>query len=136
MPTVTPRAPAQCPHQAVRTCTTDAAAPFVLADARRPGRSAPTNSIAPVVGMVAGVLASTLLIRCAPAPTVTVYVVPAVLFAALPAVAAGVATQHYGLRTAAHAYAVAPALLAVAAVAALAVSSGRAAHSAHDDDLP
>ncbi|WP_433541832.1 MFS transporter [Streptosporangium sandarakinum] len=53
-----------------------------LADPRRPGRSALTNSIAPVAGMAAGVLASTLLIRFAPAPTVTVYVVLAVLFAA------------------------------------------------------
>nr|BFD87377.1 MFS transporter [Streptomyces sp. Xyl84] len=53
-----------------------------LADPRRPGRSALTNSIAPVAGMAAGVLASTLLIRLAPAPAVTVYAVLAVLFAA------------------------------------------------------
>ncbi|MEU5088500.1 MFS transporter [Streptomyces sp. NPDC021356] len=53
-----------------------------LEDPRRPGRSALTNSIAPLAGMAAGVLASTLLIRFAPAPTVTVYVLPAVLFAA------------------------------------------------------
>jgi hypothetical protein len=39
----------------------------------------------------------------------------------LPA-AAGVAAQHSGLRTATHAYAIAVALLAVAAVAALTVS--------------
>jgi hypothetical protein len=49
---------------------------------RCPGRAALTNSISPVAGMAAGVLASTLLIRFAPAPTVTVYVVLAVLFAA------------------------------------------------------
>jgi MFS family permease len=53
-----------------------------LQDPLRPGRSALTNSIAPVAGMAAGVLASTLLVRFAPAPTVTVYVLLAVLFAA------------------------------------------------------
>lgn len=53
-----------------------------LHDPLRPGRSALTNSIAPVAGMAAGVLASTLLVRFAPAPTVTVYVLLAVLFAA------------------------------------------------------
>jgi MFS family permease len=53
-----------------------------LEDPRRPGRSALTNGIAPVVGMAAGVLASTLLVQVAPAPTVTVYLVLAVLFAA------------------------------------------------------
>lgn len=51
-----------------------------LEDPRRPGRSALTNSIAPVAGMAAGVLAATLLVRFAPAPTVTVYIVLAVLF--------------------------------------------------------
>ncbi|MFE6286597.1 MFS transporter [Streptomyces sp. NPDC057877] len=53
-----------------------------LQDLPRPGRSALTNSIAPVAGMAAGVLASTLLVRFAPAPTVTVYILLAVLFAA------------------------------------------------------
>ncbi|MFH9067564.1 MFS transporter [Streptomyces coeruleorubidus] len=53
-----------------------------LHDPLRPGRSALTNSIAPVAGMAAGVLASTLLVRFAPAPTVTVYVLLTVLFAA------------------------------------------------------
>ncbi|MER6314984.1 MFS transporter [Streptomyces sp. NPDC001581] len=50
-----------------------------LADPRHPGRSALTNSIAPVAGMAAGVLVSTLL---APAGTAGVYLVPAALFAA------------------------------------------------------
>lgn len=53
-----------------------------LEDPRRPGRSALTNSIAPVAGMAAGVLASTLLVRFAPAPLSTVYVLLAALFAA------------------------------------------------------
>ncbi|WP_217144477.1 MFS transporter [Streptomyces sp. AC627_RSS907] len=53
-----------------------------LEDPRRPGRSALTNSIAPVAGMAAGVLASTLLVRYLPAPTATVYVLLAALFAA------------------------------------------------------
>lgn len=53
-----------------------------LQDPRHPGRSALTNSIAPAVGMAAGVLASTLLVRFAPGPTVTVYLALAVLFAA------------------------------------------------------
>ncbi|MHA7958615.1 MFS transporter [Streptomyces sp. L500] len=53
-----------------------------LADPRRPGRSALTNSLAPVAGMAAGVLVATLLVRFAPAPTATVYVLLAALFAA------------------------------------------------------
>jgi MFS family permease len=53
-----------------------------LEDPRRPGRSALTNSIAPVAGMAAGVLASALLVHFAPAPTVTVYVLLAALFVA------------------------------------------------------
>lgn len=53
-----------------------------LEDPRRPGRSALANTIAPVAGMAAGVLAATLLVRLAPAPTVTVYVLLAGLFAA------------------------------------------------------
>ncbi|EPD92445.1 MULTISPECIES: MFS transporter [Streptomyces] len=63
-----------------------------LGDPRRPGRAALTNSIAPVAGMAAGVLAATLLVRFAPAPTVTVYVVLAALFAA-QAVAVGFTTE-------------------------------------------
>ncbi|MCP2260996.1 putative arabinose efflux permease, MFS family [Streptoalloteichus tenebrarius] len=51
-------------------------------DPRRPGRSALTNSIAPVAGMAAGVLAATLLVRFAPAPAVTVFVLLAVVFVA------------------------------------------------------
>ncbi|MCG7208821.1 hypothetical protein [Streptomyces arenae] len=53
--------------------------------------------------------------------------------AGLPAIAAGAATEHYGLRIAAHAYAIAAALLAVAALAALTVSRGRTVHHAHND---
>ncbi|MFD9684753.1 MFS transporter [Kitasatospora sp. NPDC059088] len=53
-----------------------------LADPRHPGRSALTNTIAPVAGMAAGVLGSTLLVRFAPAPTTTVYLLLAALFAA------------------------------------------------------
>ncbi|MGW0819431.1 MFS transporter [Streptomyces viridiviolaceus] len=52
-----------------------------LEDPRRPGRSALTNSIAPVAGMAAGVLVATLLVRFAPAPTATVYALLAALFA-------------------------------------------------------
>ncbi|NEA53441.1 MFS transporter [Streptomyces sp. SID13666] len=48
----------------------------------RPGRSALANSIAPVTGMAAGVLGATVLVRFAPAPTITLYVVLAALFAA------------------------------------------------------
>ncbi|MCO5997926.1 MFS transporter [Actinoallomurus rhizosphaericola] len=59
-----------------------------LEDPTRPGRSALTNGIAPVAGMAVGVLASTLLIRFAPAPTVTVYVLLAALFAAQAAAVA------------------------------------------------
>ncbi|MER6442630.1 MFS transporter [Streptomyces sp. NPDC001185] len=67
------------------------------------------------------------------AATLAAYYVLSYLSMSLPAIAAGAATQHYGLRTTAHAYAVAAALLAVAALAALAVSRRRAAHSAHNN---
>ncbi|MGN5382078.1 MFS transporter [Streptomyces lasalocidi] len=70
-----------------------------LEDPLRPGRSALTNSIAPAAGMATGVLTSTLLVRFAPAPTVTVYVVLAVLFAAQAAavtVTAETARPHAG----------------------------------------
>ncbi|MFI0186066.1 MFS transporter [Streptomyces sp. NPDC017082] len=53
-----------------------------LENPRHPGRSALTNTTAPVVGMAAGVLLSTLLARFAPAPTVSVYALMAALFAA------------------------------------------------------
>ncbi len=53
-----------------------------LDEPARPGRSALTNSIAPAAGMAAGVLTATLLIRYAPGPTVTVYVVLMLVFAA------------------------------------------------------
>jgi MFS family permease len=66
------------------------------------------------------------------AGTLAAYYVLSYLSMSLPAIAAGAATQHYGLRTTAHAYAVAAALLAVAALAALAISRRRAAHRAHN----
>ncbi|WP_328843320.1 MFS transporter [Streptomyces sp. NBC_00258] len=50
-----------------------------LENPRRPGRSALANSVTPVAGMATGVLVSTLLVRFAPAPTVTVYVLLAAL---------------------------------------------------------
>ncbi|PBC75576.1 putative MFS family arabinose efflux permease [Streptomyces sp. TLI_235] len=53
-----------------------------LEDPSRPGRSTLANSIAPVAGMAAGVLLSTVLVRFAPAPTATVYVLLAALVAA------------------------------------------------------
>ncbi|WP_329576097.1 MFS transporter [Kitasatospora sp. NBC_01250] len=66
-----------------------------LADARRPGRSALANTIAPIAGMAAGVLAATLLVRFAPAPTITVYAVLAGLFLAQAlAVTATAETAH------------------------------------------
>ncbi|MFL4953180.1 MFS transporter [Streptomyces sp. MMS24-I31] len=67
------------------------------------------------------------------AATLAAYYVLSYLSMSLPAIAAGAATQHYGLNTAAHAYAVAAALLAVAGLAALAMSRRRAAHNAHND---
>ncbi|WP_406430850.1 MFS transporter [Streptomyces sp. NBC_00631] len=67
------------------------------------------------------------------AATLAAYYVLSYLSMSLPAIAAGAATEHYGLRTAAHAYAIAAALLAVAALAALTVSRGGTAHRAHND---
>ncbi|WP_214412015.1 MFS transporter [Sphaerisporangium fuscum] len=67
------------------------------------------------------------------AATLAAYYVLSYLSMSLPAIAAGAAAQRYGLRTAAHAYAIAAALLAVAALAALAARRGEAAHSSHDD---
>ncbi|MFH9574406.1 MFS transporter [Streptomyces sp. NPDC017454] len=66
------------------------------------------------------------------AATLAAYYVLSYLSMSLPAIAAGAATQHYGLRTTAHAYAIAAALLTVAALTALAVSRGKEAHSAHN----
>ncbi|MER6301854.1 MFS transporter [Kitasatospora sp. NPDC001539] len=71
--------------QGVATGAATSAAGAALLDLEhpgRPGRAALTNTIAPVAGMAAGVLASTLLVRFAPAPTVTVYALMAALFAA------------------------------------------------------
>ncbi|MER6075617.1 MFS transporter [Streptomyces sp. NPDC001817] len=48
----------------------------------RPGRAALANSVTPVSGMAAGVLASTALVQYAPAPTHTVYLVLLALFTA------------------------------------------------------
>ncbi|WP_406220667.1 MFS transporter [Streptomyces canus] len=48
----------------------------------RPGRPALANSIAPVTGMAAGVLAATLVVRFAPVPTITVYGALIAVFAA------------------------------------------------------
>ncbi|MGC2998216.1 MFS transporter, partial [Streptomyces sp. G35A] len=67
------------------------------------------------------------------AATLAAYYVLSYLSMSLPAIAAGAATQYYGLRAASHVYAVAAALLAVAALAALAVSGRRTAHDAHND---
>ncbi|MEU2397775.1 MFS transporter [Streptomyces sp. NRRL S-1314] len=53
-----------------------------LEDPARPGRPALANSIAPVTGMAAGVLAATLMVRFAPVPTITVYAVLIAVFAA------------------------------------------------------
>lgn len=53
-----------------------------MEDPRRPGRAALANTITPVAGMAAGVLAATLLVHFAPAPTVTVYLLLAALFVA------------------------------------------------------
>ncbi|MFE3638691.1 MFS transporter [Streptomyces sp. NPDC059168] len=53
-----------------------------LEDLVRPGRPALANSIAPVTGMAAGVLAATLMVRCTPVPTITVYAAQIAVFAA------------------------------------------------------
>ncbi|MCA2201076.1 MFS transporter [Streptomyces sp. SMS_SU21] len=62
--------------------STAGAALLDLENPRRPGRSALTNTIAPVAGMAAGVLISTLLVRFVPAPTATVFALMAALFTA------------------------------------------------------
>ncbi|MCQ6245602.1 MFS transporter [Streptomyces malaysiensis] len=61
------------------------------------------------------------------ATTVAAYYVLSYLSMSLPAIAAGAATQHYGLRTACHAYAIGAAVLAAAAVAALTATRRRTA---------
>ncbi|GAA2352602.1 MFS transporter [Streptomyces violaceusniger] len=54
----------------------------------RPGRAALANSVTPVSGMAAGVLASTALVQFAPAPIRTVYLILLVLFTAQAAAVA------------------------------------------------
>lgn len=49
---------------------------------RRPGRAALANSVTPMAGMAAGVLASTALVQFAPAPTKTVYLLLLAVFLA------------------------------------------------------
>ncbi|MEU6774732.1 MFS transporter [Streptomyces sp. NPDC046759] len=66
------------------------------------------------------------------AATLAAYYVLSYLSMSVPAIAAGAATQHFGLRTTSHTYAVAAALLAVAAVAALTASRRKAPHAADD----
>ncbi|WPW21854.1 MFS transporter [Streptomyces sp. HNS054] len=86
--------------QGVATGVATSAAGAALLDLenpRRPGRSALTNTIAPVVGMAAGVLASTLLVRFAPSPTITVHALMAALFAA-QAIAVTFTTETAGRR--------------------------------------
>ncbi|MEV6792219.1 MFS transporter [Streptomyces sp. NPDC051320] len=53
-----------------------------MEDPARPGRAAPANSIAPVTGMAAGVLAATLMVRSALVPTITVYAALMAVFTA------------------------------------------------------
>ncbi|MCK1798662.1 MFS transporter [Streptomyces sp. XM4193] len=53
-----------------------------LEDPARPGRPALANSIAPVTGMAAGVLAATLAVRFAPVPTITIHAALIAVFAA------------------------------------------------------
>lgn len=53
-----------------------------LEDPARPGRPALANSIAPMTGMAAGVLAATLMVRFTPVPTITVYTALIAVFAA------------------------------------------------------
>ncbi|MER7690843.1 hypothetical protein [Streptomyces sp. NPDC097610] len=60
------------------------------------------------------------------------YYVLSYLSMSLPAIATGAGTHHFGPRTAAHAYAEAAALLAVAAVAALTRSRHKALHTTDD----
>ncbi|MFF4751663.1 MFS transporter [Streptomyces sp. NPDC002514] len=65
-----------------------------------PGRAALTNSVTPVSGMAAGVLASTGLVQYAPAPTHTVYLLLLLLFtaqAALVTRTAETASPHRGV---------------------------------------
>ncbi|MGW2089890.1 MFS transporter [Streptomyces sp. NPDC001880] len=66
------------------------------------------------------------------AATLAAYYILSYLSMSLPAVAAGAATQHYGLGTTSHAYAITAALLALAALAALAASRRGAARPEAD----
>ncbi|WP_051836988.1 hypothetical protein [Streptomyces sp. NRRL F-2580] len=69
------------------------------------------------------------------AATLAAYYVLSPLSMSLPALAAGAATRHSGLATATHAYAVATALLAAAALGALAAARHGETRGA-PDDLP
>ncbi|WP_152436752.1 MFS transporter [Nocardiopsis xinjiangensis] len=64
--------------------------------------------------------------------TLAAYYILSYLSMSLPAVAAGAATQHYGLGATSHAYAITAALLALAALAALTASRGGAARPEAD----
>ncbi|MFE3830857.1 MFS transporter [Streptomyces sp. NPDC059092] len=66
------------------------------------------------------------------AATLAAYYILSYLSMSLPAVAAGAATQHYGLGTTSHAYAITAALLALAALAALTASRRGAARPEAD----
>ncbi|GAA4012716.1 hypothetical protein GCM10022384_66690 [Streptomyces marokkonensis] len=71
--------------QGIATGAATSAAGAALLDLEnpaRPGRPALANSIAPVTGMAAGVLAATLMVRFAPVPTITVYAALIAVFAA------------------------------------------------------
>jgi predicted MFS family arabinose efflux permease len=77
--------------QGVATGVATSAAGAALLDLEDPchrGRGPLANSIAPVLGMAAGVLLSTALVQYAPAPTRTVYVVLLLVFAVQAAVVA------------------------------------------------
>ncbi|MBC2904682.1 MFS transporter [Streptomyces cupreus] len=70
--------------QGMATGAATAAAGAALLDLeegrKHPGRAALTNSVAPVAGMAAGVLVATVLIRFVPGPTITVFLLLALLF--------------------------------------------------------
>ncbi|MFD3722274.1 hypothetical protein [Streptomyces sp. NPDC058674] len=66
------------------------------------------------------------------AATLAAYYILSYLSMSLPAVAAGAATQHYGLGATSHAYAITAALLALAALAALTASRHGAARPEAD----
>jgi len=71
------------PRTATGAATSAADAALLgLEDPARPGRPALANSIAPVTGMAAGVLAATLMVRFAPVPAITVHAALIAVFAA------------------------------------------------------